>query len=148
MLLEQQQRQTWQQRIDWVLWQSDYEFPQVVMSIPLLGWGVILMLPGNTFVTSPAFNNLAFWPETWWGALSGILFCFYTLSGLFGWRRVFAVASLFAAIWWLFVSASIFLAQPLATGNAVYPPIFGMTGWVFLRHMARHDVLKRSHEQR
>src|SRR5690349_20514858 len=109
MLLEQQQKQhlTLSQRIDWVLWESDYEFPQAMMSIPLAGWAVILLLPGNTFITSPAFNNMDFLSENWWGALSGMLFFFYTLSGILGWRKTFALSSLCAAIWWLFVSVSI-----------------------------------------
>lgn len=150
MILEQHhnQHQSWQQRIDWVLWESDYEFPQFIMALPLLGWAIVLLLPGNTFITSPAFSTMDFWPETWWGALSGMLFCCYTISGILQWQRTFAAVSFLASLWWLFVSVSIYLALPLSTGTAIYPVVFVNTGWVFLRYMARHDVLRRTRERR
>lgn len=156
---EMEQAHTLSQRLTWLFRDSDTEFTRFVSAMAMFGWCVILLHPGSTFATSPAFSGLAWlfrdtpWgSETTWGVIAGGLALLTALSAYGAerhgwsqtrWRRLHALSLLLAMVWWTYIALSIWFSAPISTGVAGYGAIAFGSAWAFVRYMARHDVIAR-----
>lgn len=156
------QDMTLKQRVRWLFFDSDPEFTRFLSAVVMSGWCVQLVRRGDTFSTSIAFNGLASrftWSplgsENTWGMLAGWLAVAIALTawraqaaGVDEWRRAWnrrahAVCLFLSTIWWLYITVSIYMAQPISTGPAAYGGAFIGSLWALWRYMARHDVIPR-----
>ncbi|WP_145052463.1 hypothetical protein [Paenibacillus xylanexedens] len=97
-------------------------------------WGVLLVLPFNTFATSSAYAPMSnVMPESAWGVLmlflSGLLL-YGMLSGRFLVRRY---ALLVATFVWLFIGSMLFFGNPASTGWGAYLNYAILSSWAYMR---------------
>lgn len=116
----------------------------------MLWWGVVLLLPGETFASSPSFTGLAaIWSEVWWGLVCLIVgtvrLIALILNGTFAHTRyghfsphvraAMAFASCFVwfqIVYGLFASMAI---TPPSTGTGTYLLILALDVVNFRRAM-------------
>lgn len=93
-------------------------------------WGGILILPGDTFATTPAmaaFGRIAT-EDHWAIALALVSACGYV--GLF-WRRLRAASMHIVAIALGTISITILISNPIATGAGTYSALM-LSAWYLL----------------
>ncbi len=112
----------------------DVDLVEIASGILMLGWGVQLLLPWETFRTGVGYAVLAqLAPETAWGLL--MAWCGFTQIGAYlmeQWR-VRLAASLGACMAWSFLSMAFGFSNPYGTGIIVYPFLALISALVFWR---------------
>jgi len=89
-----------------------------------VSWGLVLMLPGDTFQTTKAYSLLQPWGESNWALfvfgvaslkISGLLLGFITFGG---WFRL--VGSSLAFMFWSLLGVLLYLGNPIGHGWVIY----------------------------
>jgi hypothetical protein len=87
----------------------------------LLSWGGTLLLPGNTFDTSHAYQVLGnIMSETGWGVMAFIIGALYLMSCWHGSRMIQKYLLYLALSYWVIVTMSFVVANPIGTANLIY----------------------------
>lgn len=117
-----------------LLFRRDFDFIEVLSGLLMLGWGAQLLLPWETFSTSPAYAAMAaLMPEPVWGGL--LTWIGFTQVGayLLDHWRVRLASALGASMAWTFLGVAFGYANLTGTGVVVYPWLALVTAWVFWR---------------
>lgn len=141
MKMEQVPQKTWQQqlvqRVNDLL-DSDVEWAEIVSIFGGIIWGIVLLLPGNTFATSKAYNLISFWHEDVWAVLF-LIFATVQAIGLLSnrlrWRMRCAALG---AVVWAFVCSMLVISNPISTAYFYVVPCIGCL-WALAR-LARYKV--------
>lgn len=107
---------------------------EVAYGVLMLGWGVQLILPWETFASAPGYRVLAqVMPEVAWGVL--LIWVGVTKIGayLLDQRRVRMMATIGAMMIWTFLSVAFGWANPYGTGIVVYPTLAFTSAVIFWR---------------
>ena len=113
---------------------ADTELLEFWLDVVTTAWGVVLLLPFQTFQTSNSFPILAEVAPEW---LMGLVFFLLGLTQIYSMLRpewkIHRVTTFIACLIWAFVSVGLFIANPTGTSSAIYPFIVGGYIWVFAR---------------
>jgi hypothetical protein len=146
MSQKQEQTETLVERVYWVLFEADFELAELILAVPLLGWGLVLLLPGSSFATSPTLRFLSPY-ENLLGAWCVALCLFKASTAFLKQVRSHAVVMFLISIWWTYIAVAILIRSPLSTGTPAYLGLAIGQAWLFLRYVARHDLFERPHDQ-
>jgi hypothetical protein len=84
-------------------------------------WGVLLVLPGNTFSTTPSYDAMAhIMPEWCWGVMMLALSCQGIVGVVTAMQSLRRTAALYGVVSWSLIAWLLVLANPWATGGYVY----------------------------
>lgn len=140
MKQEQIQRGFWkllQSRINELL-QSDVEWAEIVSILGALIWGIVLMLPFDTFSTSKTYNLISFLPEWLWSVAFLTFFVCQSGAILYAnivWRVRMVIVG---AIVWATICSMAVGANPVSTAYFYLIPTLGCV-WAFAR-LSRYRV--------
>lgn len=125
----------------WLLiFERDLELLEVAYGLMMLGWGVQLLLPWDTFRTGLGYAVLAHLAPEWvWGAL--MFWIGVTKIGAYflDHLRVRAAVTIGAVMMWTFLSVAFGLSNPAGTGIVVYPVLAFTSALIFWRLMRRRS---------
>lgn len=113
----------------------DTDFVEVASGLMMLGWGIQLLMPWDTFRTGIGYSALAMIaPEPAWGGL--LAWCGFTQVGsyLLQHRRVRKASSLGAVMIWTFLSVAFGYGNPHGTAIVVYPFLATLSALVYWRN--------------
>lgn len=126
------------ERLYLLIARRDIDLLEITYGVLLIGWGVQLLMPWDTFRTGVGYTVLAqLMPESAWGlVLAWIGFTQVGAYMLDHWR-VRLIATLFAVMVWTFLSVAFGVANPYGTGVIVYPTLAFTSAIVFWRLVTR-----------
>ncbi|WP_426455477.1 hypothetical protein ACP26L_36275 (plasmid) [Paenibacillus sp. S-38] len=97
-------------------------------------WGVMLLLPFDTFATSPAYDKMAnLASESNWGIFMLLVSLYILLGMLIGHFRMRRIGLLFSTANWLFVSSMLFMGSPSSTGGGCYFIFAVLSSWAYMK---------------
>lgn len=112
----------------------DIDLLEITYGLLMVGWGVQLLMPWETFITGAGYRVLAlFAPEWVWGVF--LIWVGVTKIGayLLNHWRVRCIATLGACMIWTFFSVTFGLGNPYGTGIVVYPVLAFTSALIFWR---------------
>lgn len=111
----------------------DPEMTHVIASFLAIGWGMWLLLPGDSFGHSPTYATMATLArEEVWGSIFVVLgsLKLYALINYF--PKLLATAGALAAGMWAFVAVVFTMANPTSTATPIYTCICLASTWAAL----------------
>ena len=118
----------------------DIEYIEMMSGMLALFWGIILLLPFDTFSSTPSYFAMqTIAPEIAWGLAVAIGGMAQMISVLFlsnYARKLTAGISIF--IWW-FVAGMFIVSNSISTAVPVYSIIALSSSWSFIRLLQRHN---------
>jgi hypothetical protein len=139
-----EQRETLQQRMGrrlvWVLFRSDFDFSELLCGLAGALWGAFLLLPQDTFASTPTFNSMELLAPEWaWGLaiMSGGLWQLASMS--MEHHRSRRISALGGALTWAFISVLFALANIASTAVIIYPLLCLSATWAYWR-LGRSDA--------
>lgn len=133
---EQTRLQMMADRLYQLVFVRDIDFVEILMGLLLIGWGVQLLLPWDTFRGSPSFAALvSIWPhEEWaWGVVFLVIGMLKVGAYLSGHLLFRVAASLITSSAWAFIAGTFGWANPSGTGVVMYTGVSLASTWVFWR---------------
>lgn len=112
----------------------DVDLIEIASGVLMLGWGVQLLMPWDTFHTGIGYMVLSqLMPELAWGVL--LSWAGFTQIGayLLNQWRVRLASSLGACMAWAFLAVAFGVSNPYGTGIIVYPFLALVSALVFWR---------------
>lgn len=112
----------------------DIDLLEITFGLLMLGWGVQLLMPWDTFRTSVSYQALGhIMPEWAWGGLLAWVGATKIGAYLLDQRRVRLAATLGACMIWTFLAVVFGIANPYGTGIVVYPVLAFTSALIFWR---------------
>jgi hypothetical protein len=108
------------------------KFPEFIATYILLGWGVLLLLPFDTFSTSIGYHILgSIMPENCWGYLTILSGLALLLGNLIHNYTLRKYSLLLSCLVWSVVFTSLFIANKASTGTIAYLGYALLSEWLF-----------------
>lgn len=85
-----------------------------------LWWGILLLLPFDTFDSARSYNFIRIIPENAWGIIALLIGAMQITGTLTHDKKLRKTGTLSAAIFWVLVGAALFLGNKLGTGVVAY----------------------------
>lgn len=97
-------------------------------------WGIILLLPFNTFVISSSYSAMAgLATETAWGIIMLAQGVIQLTSMVFRFKKIKQFSYLVATFLWFFIAAMFAVGELSNTATGTYAIIGCLTGWLYLK---------------
>lgn len=124
MRMYQEQHLTFGQRVVTLLLRRDIHLIELIFGSSSVLWGTFLLLPIDTFASTPSFRTMATFPEWAWGFCLALLGILQFMGATYDQARIRQAAAFGLIALWGFVAISLLLANPASTGPIAY-------GWTF-----------------
>lgn len=122
------------ERIWLLIVRRDIDLLEITYGVMMVGWGIQLLLPWETFRSSPGYAILAaIMPESYWGFLLTWVGAMKVGAYLLNQWRARLAATLIAVMIWTFLSVAFGFANPYGTGIVIYPTLAFTSAIVFWR---------------
>ena len=95
-------------------------------------WGVVLILPFDTFSTALSYKAMAgIAPEFYWGLLMLIMGLAHLIGITYSLKKIEKASFLIATFVWIFIAAMFTIGSPPNTASGTYALIGLLTGWLY-----------------
>jgi hypothetical protein len=112
----------------------DVDLIEIASGVLMLGWGLQLLMPWNTFTTSASYAAMgAIMPEFAWGAMLAWVGLTQVGAYLLDQWRIRLASTLGSCMAWTFLGVLFGVANPQGTGIVVYPFLALVSALVFWR---------------
>jgi hypothetical protein len=122
-------------RLHELMWDKHFEPAEALAGLAAALWGLILMLPGDTFATSRSFDAMATSgiAEWIWGAVAVAVGVAQVAGLIFDhWQTRRAAAMALTGLW-MFIAAMTGIANVIGPVWAVYLLLSCSAGWAYCR---------------
>lgn len=112
----------------------DVDLIEIASGVLMLGWGLQLLMPWETFRTAPGYAAMSvLMPETAWGLILGWIGFTQVGAYLLDHWRVRLLSALGACVAWTFLGVLFGYSNPQGTGIIIYPFLALIAALVFWR---------------
>lgn len=107
---------------------------EVAVTSIAIWWGIILVLPFNTFGISDSYEAMeALAPESFWGVFMIGMGFSHLLSMTYNLSRLKRFTLLIATGVWIFIASMFAIGNPMNTATGTYAIIGVLTGWLYTK---------------
>ncbi|MGA4519263.1 hypothetical protein ACPA0F_18555 [Solibacillus silvestris] len=97
-------------------------------------WGVVLILPFDTFSTAVPYRAMAeIASEFYWGLLMLLMGCSHLIGITYSLKKIERASFLIATFVWIFIAAMFAFGSPPNTASGTYAIIGLLTGWLYTK---------------